>query len=216
MDNNAVEILVIQDRSGSMGSVRDATIEGFNAFLADQKATPGTAILSLVQFDDNYEQPHDRKLLTEVPPLTRETYVPRWNTALYDAACRSIDELGEKLARLPEDQRPGQVVVVIQTDGEENSSFHFNLSDLKERIQKQTNVYNWKFMFFGANIDAYAVAGSFGIAPTLTANYSGDMETTKSLYMVSSASINRGRKGQCMDFTQDEIQSLVQGTAAGK
>ena len=57
----AVEIVVIMDRSGSMSSVRDEAIGGFNNFLANQQALPGAANLTVVQFDDQYEVPVDGK-----------------------------------------------------------------------------------------------------------------------------------------------------------
>jgi hypothetical protein len=37
-----------------MDSVRDDAIGGFNAFLDQQRATPGKATLTLVQFDHEY------------------------------------------------------------------------------------------------------------------------------------------------------------------
>lgn len=209
MNTNLTEILIIQDRSGSMSPVREGTISGFNEFVKGQKSGPGDANLTLVQFDNEYLQVFNRVPLTEVPELTTLTYEPRGCTALYDAACRAIDELGGKLAMLPEEQRPGKVVVMIQTDGEENASRQFNLEALRTRIEHQTKVYSWTFMFFGANIDAYAVAQQYGIGAATTAQYLGDMATTKAVYSVATNSVLRGRLGQSMDYTEAETQSLV-------
>ena len=50
-ENDYTHITVILDRSGSMESIRNDTIGGFNAFLDQQKAGPGLATFSLVQFD---------------------------------------------------------------------------------------------------------------------------------------------------------------------
>ena len=60
MRRDYTHISVILDRSGSMESIRDDTIGGFNAFLESQKSEPGTATLTLVQFDnhDPYEVIH--------------------------------------------------------------------------------------------------------------------------------------------------------------
>ena len=57
MKDGYTHISVILDRTGSMESIRDDTIGGFNAFLNAQKAEPGLASLTLVQFDsqDPYE-----------------------------------------------------------------------------------------------------------------------------------------------------------------
>ena len=61
-------IAVILDRSGSMESIRDDTIGGFNAFLNEQKQQPSKATLTLVQFDDQdpYEVIHQVKTIKEV------------------------------------------------------------------------------------------------------------------------------------------------------
>jgi len=67
-----------------MESIRDDTIGGFNTFLEQQKAVPGAATLTLVQFDtqDPYEVIHPFKSIGEIPELNRETYVPRASTSL--------------------------------------------------------------------------------------------------------------------------------------
>jgi len=51
MKQDYTHITVILDRTGSMESIRDDTIGGFNTFLTKQKAEPSVATLTLVQFD---------------------------------------------------------------------------------------------------------------------------------------------------------------------
>jgi hypothetical protein len=82
MKDGYTHISIILDRTGSMESIRDDTIGGFNTFLEEQKKQPGMATLTLVQFDsqDSYEVIHDFKPVDEILPLTRETYVPRAST----------------------------------------------------------------------------------------------------------------------------------------
>lgn len=77
-------ITVILDRSGSMSSIRDDIIGGFNQFVHSQKAVPGTATLTLVQFDtqDPYEVIHWFQPIREIPPLTAATFVPRASNPL--------------------------------------------------------------------------------------------------------------------------------------
>ena len=50
MKEDYTHITIILDRTGSMESIRDDTIGGFNAFLDEQKAQPGHATLTLVQW----------------------------------------------------------------------------------------------------------------------------------------------------------------------
>ena len=85
-------------------------------------------------------------------------------TALNDAVCQAIDEIGAEFAALPESERPGQVLFAILTDGEENASRRFTQADVKERVERQTNVYSWNFVFLAANIDAFATGASLGLS----------------------------------------------------
>jgi len=127
MNQNYTHMSVILDRTGSMESIRDDVIGGFNAFLHDQQQQEGKATLTLVQFDtqDPYEVVHHWKDIKAVPDLDRNTYVPRASTPLYDTIGRGIIDLEASIAKLPESDRPSQVMMVIITDGQENSSREF-------------------------------------------------------------------------------------------
>lgn len=182
-----VEIAFILDRSGSMASVREQAITGFNHFLADQAKQPGHARLTLVLFDDEYLVLVARTTLPQVPPLDAATYVPRNSTALLDAIGRTIDELGARLAATPEVDRPGQVIVAILTDGEENASTRYTWTDIAARISHQREKYQWQFLFLGANQDAIATAARLNIARADSATY----EASAAGYGASTRSISR-------------------------
>ena len=93
-------------------------------------------------------------------------------TALLDAVGRAINETGERLAKMNEQDRPGLVIFVIMTDGLENSSREFTKSQVKEMIEEQQSKYNWHFTFLGADQDAFAEAGGLGIAAAGAAQFS--------------------------------------------
>src|SRR5688500_13259376 len=137
MKEDYTHIAIILDRTGSMESIRDDTIGGFNAFLNAQKAETGVATLTLVQFDsqDPYEIVHRFKPLSEIPELTRETFVPRASTPLLDAMGRGINDLEKSLSDLPETERPSRVVMVTITDGQENSSRVFRKDQVGKMIR---------------------------------------------------------------------------------
>ena len=144
-DQNLTDITIVLDRSGSMASVKDATIEAFNGFLHSQKTGDGTAHLSLVQFDDQYEPLLNAVPIAQVSDLTPATYQPRGSTALLDAIGRTIIESGQRLSRMPEPQRPGSVLFVIQTDGFENAWHNFRLDQINALIAEQRQKYSWEF-----------------------------------------------------------------------
>src|SRR5512138_1904469 len=137
MKSGYADINIVLDRSGSMESIRQATIAGFNKFLAEQKQAPGEATLTLAQFDDIYEVVHRAANLNSVEPLTEKTYAPRNTTALLDAIGKTINETGGRLAAMAEDERPERVIFVIITDGLENASQEFTVERVNEMIAHQ-------------------------------------------------------------------------------
>lgn len=158
MNPNLTEIAYILDRSGSMQPLQEAAIAGFNDFLRCQLDVPGDARLTLVLFDDEYLVPIAARPVEEVPRLNARIYIPRGSTALLDAIGETIDTLGRRLAATPEPERPGKVIVVIFTDGQENASRQYRWKDIADRIRHQRARYNWEFLFLGANQDAIATA----------------------------------------------------------
>lgn len=174
MNNQLTEIAFILDRSGSMQSRVDFAIKGFNDFLREQGEVPGQARFTLVLFDDQYDVACASVPVREVTDLDRRSFVPRGSTALLDAIGRTIDELGARLAAMPEAERPGQVIVAILTDGEENSSERFSLAEISSRIAHQRDVYKWQFFFLGADQDAIAAAARLNIDHGSVMRFSAD------------------------------------------
>lgn len=170
------EIICIIDRSGSMGLIKADAIGGFNTFLDEQKKLPGEATMTYIQFDTEYEIVHENTPIHEIQPINDKTYQPRGATALLDAVGKTIDSTGKRIAGISEDQRPEKIIVAILTDGEENSSGKYNLSQIKKMITHQKDTYKWKFIFLAANQDAFAEAVKLGIdaKDTVTFAATGD------------------------------------------
>jgi len=173
MRQDYTHIAVILDRTGSMEAIRDDTIGGFNAFLQQQKAEPGFATLTLVQFDsqDPYEVIHHFKPIAEVPELTRETYVPRASTPLLDAMGRGINDLENSLSKLGEADRPARVLMVVVTDGQENASREFRKEQIEKMIKEKTEKDGWQFVFLSADLAAIHDAHAVGVDPSASLLY---------------------------------------------
>lgn len=201
MNKNYSEIAFVLDRSGSMQSCQEAAIEGFNSFLQDQQKSEGLTKLTLVLFDDEYLVPINGLPVAEVLPLDNETYVPRASTALLDAIGRITNELGARLAAMPEKDRPGQVIVAILTDGLENSSQEYTWPQIARVIKEQTERYRWTFLFLGANQDAIATAAQMNIPAANAARYFDDAAGVRA----SSRTLSRKMRG---------IRRAYQGTAS--
>jgi uncharacterized protein YegL len=211
-DKNLTEIVAIIDRSGSMFSLVNETIGGFNNFLTEQQKTPGKAILTLVQFDDQYQIDYNGIDINDVKPLDTTTYVPRGMTALLDAVGKTINTVGERLAKTEEDKRPGKVVFLIITDGQENSSQEFVAEKVKEMVSHQTDKYQWSFVFLGGGLPTMqtAQAAALGIAPQNAYNYSANHIGTQAVYTNLSRGMSRRRLADDIDanesFLTDEEQ----------
>jgi hypothetical protein len=202
--NPHTEIAFVLDRSGSMNACRQGAIDGFNQFLAEQQNTEGLAKLTFVLFDDEYLVPVSSVPVQEVVPLTDQTYQPQGCTALLDAIGKTIDDLGERLAALPEKDRPGQVIIAILTDGLENASQRFIWKDIAARIKHQTEVYKWVFLFLGANQDAIATAANLSIAANNAANWVADAAGSKASHAAFS------RKARAFRLASMNIASVAE------
>jgi len=167
-DQNLTHIHFLLDRSGSMTSIRTETIAGFDAFIAEQRKVPGTCRVTLAQFDHEYEDVYVDRDLSAVPTLE---LTPRGSTALLDALGRLIVTAGERMAAMPEDSRPGSVVVGVMTDGYENASREWTHDRVKALIDRQTRDYAWEFLYLGADQDAIEEGTRMGFAGDKSVTY---------------------------------------------
>lgn len=192
--NDSTAIAVIVDKSGSMYSKREDVIGGFNTFLKEQQELPDQATLTLIMFNTDYKVVFLDKPLKDVTPLTDEDYQTGGNTALLDAVGTCIDTLGKKLAETPNEKRPSKVIVVIMTDGEENSSREYTYKDIQDKIEHQREKYNWEFLFVGAGIDAFKGAHDLGISMDKALSVSNSSAGVRSAYCNVSVGVKRYRK----------------------
>jgi hypothetical protein len=209
MRNDLTDVTLVVDRSGSMEAIREDAEGGVNTFIAEQAKQPGECLISLVQFDTEYEFIHQGVSAGQCP---RYKLVPRGSTALLDAVGRAINETGARLAAMPEAERPGLVVFVITTDGEENSSKEFTREQVNKMIAHQQQTYNWQFTFLAANAEAFAEAGGMGIEAAHAAKFGAGKVLYANLAVASKVARMRGQKAKGHDvvneFTPEERQSM--------
>lgn len=203
MKKDTTLIAVVLDRSGSMGSCRADTIGGFNTFLAEQRKEPGEALITLTQFDDVYDVVYSKQNIKHTADLTEATYVPRGGTALLDAIGRTINDIGSQLKATSEAERPGKVIFVIITDGEENTSREYNRKRVFDMITHQREKYSWEFVYLGANQDAIAAATNLGVQASNAANYHASGIGTRSAFAATSKGMSSYRaspQAVCTNF----------------
>lgn len=184
MKKNLTELVMILDRSGSMGGLESDTIGGYNSMLKKQGETEGEVLVSTVLFDDRSEVLFDRVPLEELPQMTDKEYYVRGCTALLDAVGGAIRHIGNVHKYAREEDRPEKTIFVITTDGLENASREYSYDRVKRMVERQKEKYGWEFLFLGANIDAIETAGKFGISADRAANYHSDHVGTALNYEV--------------------------------
>lgn len=192
-------IAALLDRSGSMQDCKRATETGFDELINKQRTEPGTAIVTLSMFDDVYENVYANVPIDRVGPLELE---PRNMTAMLDATGRFITEIGERLAGLPEDERPGTVICLIMTDGYENASREWTWAAVEALITQQREQYGWKFIFLGANIDAEEVGARMGVPTASSMTY--DTRLTGVALGSTARAMSAARASLPMEFTPAE------------
>ena len=181
MNANLTEIIFLLDRSGSMGGLEGDTIGGFNGFVRQQSGI-GVTLITTVLFDDQYELLHNGANASDVT-LTGKEYFVRGMTALLDAVGKAIIDVGKRLESTDESERPGKVIFVITTDGQENSSREFTYERIKAMIEHQREKYNWEFIFMGANIDVASESSRLGIDPGMSVGYSATSVGTNAMFV---------------------------------
>lgn len=184
----------ILDESGSMSSITESVISGFNEYI-DNLKKQGKFKFTLTKFDSTgIRTPYIATALSNVKPLDHSTYQPGQNTPLYDAVCETIIEVEKEVA----DNTP--VLVVIMTDGQENASKEYTQVQLNEMIKRLQAKGNWTFVFLGANQDSWLIAEQFGIKKGNIMNWQATEVGTKNVFrgvaMASAAYSENANLGQ--------------------
>lgn len=202
MQDNLTDLTFLVDRSGSM-STKKAQIESvLNDIIGEQKNGVGDVNVSVIEFDANDKLELntivDVKSIQEVEKIVIN---PRGWTPLYDALGTVIDRTGQRLAKLPEEQRPGKVVFFIVTDGGENSSKEFNGLAVKQKIQHQEEKYNWLFMYVGCDQDAVKESEGFGLSAGKSLTFSNSQAGYESLVFTANNKMHTVRGMSNKDYS---------------
>jgi hypothetical protein len=206
-DPDLTVVALLVDRSGSMQSVKSDAEGAIAAFIEAQRAVPGRCLVRLSDFDTEYREVYPMTPIADVPAYTLE---PRGGTALLDGIGRLVTGLGADLAALPEEKRPGKVIVVVQTDGQENSSREWNSKGINALITQQREQFSWDFVFLGAGPDAIQTAESYGFAAGSAIAYTASGAGTKSVVAAAANYVARARSGSApAAFTDEERNSTL-------
>ena len=113
-------IWMILDESGSMSNVRKDTIGGFNSYIVDRQEEArenGQEIfVSVVKFNNKVTELYSNVAVTDVEPLTLQTYSPNNGTALLDAVGYTLLSQEKALLRPTSNETPSNDAVIYEAD----------------------------------------------------------------------------------------------------
>lgn len=170
MNTPSTIICFILDKSGSMQSVKDETIDGFNSWLGDMQAKTPDALMTFTLFDTVVEVRQVAKPVGDVDMLVESSYVPDGGTALYDAIAQSIKQTRDQTLHMSPTPR---TLCVISTDGGENSSKEWTADGIRSLVAEQ-EADNWEFVFLGAGLDSWHHGSTIGIRNTVSTGVTAD------------------------------------------
>jgi hypothetical protein len=203
LNPNWTYVAALVDCSGSMQSLNPHnTSSQLQSLIREQKASDDERVdVSVARFSDSgtYRLFIENKPAQDVT-ITTDDVRPGGCTALLESMARIINDTGVTLRDMTT-ERPGKVVLIIFTDGEENaSSGEYHGEDGRKRVAEmvkhQQDVYNWKFYFLGANIDAITVGKSLGIGANTCINYTPSQMGCTNVMTSASAAVKRFRSSQ--------------------
>jgi hypothetical protein len=188
MTKSTTHVLLITDMSGSMGNLAEDVRGGFNTYLDSLAADGGRYRLTVTLFDTEFIPLCTAAKLADTPRLNRDNYWPRGMTALLDAVGKTVAEF-ESGTKLGEGDR---VLVVVQTDGQENSSREFTGVQIAELIKTREATGRWAFIYLGAGADAWGQGEKLGMRSVNTAATAGGTQSSYVGLASASKSYSRG------------------------
>ena len=187
------ELVFVIDKSGSMSGLENETIKGFNELLNKQKRQKDKALITTIFFNTTMQFINERKDINEVKEITLNDYRVGGCTALLDAIGNAINYILNNQINDKENEYNNMVVII--TDGLENSSLDFNYEKINSLINKKQKE-DWQFIFLGANIDVIKEANKMGIASDNAVSYNNDEKGVKLNYEAISLAISDVRSNK--------------------
>lgn len=201
-------VAFVLDESGSMYDTAEDTRGAVNQYFETlAKETPDASV-SLMKFSDqgnaNFRVISQAVQPLDVPKMTEKTYVPNGNTPLFDAIGKAITETAQVEA--------DRYVVVILSDGAENSSREWTQASVRELIQAKEAQDNWTIVYLGANQDAFLTGQMIGTSVGNTMSYaqtSGGVAATMDSLSGATVTALRSASGSTQSFFKDAGQTAA-------
>lgn len=196
----------VLDKSASMGGQREAVVTGFNHFVGQIRGYGKPAKLTLTLFNTEFLLIYNNADLQGVPEMAYNDYMPDGMTALYDAVDHCVAEMEKELGK----HAKARAIIVVMTDGEENSSREFSHEAISRLISSKEAQGNWSFVYLSSALDGWRHAQSMGIAAGNTVQYS-TMATSGTICAagISTARYLSGGEGITRAFASSNVDDYA-------
>lgn len=203
-------ICFIQDHSGSMGingkdKLATSNFNEQRAKLLKEDDDTMDNVVTIIEFDDDIHCNIENTPIHEIKELKK--WWTGGMTALYDAIAFGIDKIKKKMDA--DDREDKAALIVVQTDGEENSSSDYPKEKGRLKLNKLINELEetkiWSFTFLGENIDK-EIAMDIGFKGNNIMSHKSGINNTQTAYACSTQGLDsymklRKRGGtQTMNF----------------
>ncbi len=195
-------ITFVIDESGSMGSVKDATIVGINEQIQQLKkdfnGDEVNVMVSLIKFSATTEPVFMFSAIDGLKEITAADYNPSGSTGMLDAVGFAINQLNAR--KDISDENTSSLVIVV-SDGEENASKEFDSKKIADLVGKANETKRWTFSYLGANQDLSKVSARNRIAIGNTSTFDSNTELgMRSAFTMNASALRSYSKG-LMDST---------------
>jgi len=205
-----VLISFIQDRSGSMSTAWDETLNGFKSYIKDMQADQAKDneveyLFSLTTFDTQIDKPYVGVPIAEVDGGKLKGFGPRGSTALYDAVGKTLQAHDDDKSLTFD-----KAIVVIVTDGQENSSREWSKDAVHAAITERINRGNWTFTYLGTQPETWDDASSLGMGVGASATYNAqNAGATYATMATASMNMARSVHAQSKSFLHDNTTPMM-------
>ena len=144
-------VIIVLDKSGSMSSCRKEAIKAFNDQIDILKNSPDNVKpkISLLTFNSEVGEPIYKNIdVKQASCLKEKDYIPSGGTAMLDGVGEAVSFLNS-LEEADDDNTA--FLVIIISDGEENSSKLFGYEEISNLINGRQKTGKWTFSYLGAN-----------------------------------------------------------------